>query len=75
MPEEIPWDHIASKYVPSYMKTGIQLDRLELSILGLDFLALQEFWEAASNNCCRILCISHYPKLHNHVTTDVDKVL
>jgi hypothetical protein len=57
------------------MKAAIQLDPLELAILGLDFLALQEFRETASHNCCRILCISHYPKLHNHGTADADKVL
>jgi hypothetical protein len=63
------------KYVPAYMKAVIQLDPLELAILGLDFLALQEFRETASHNCCRILCISHYPKLHNHGTADAGKVL
>ena len=63
------------KYMPAYMKAAIQLDPLELAILGSDFQALQDFRGTASHNCYHILCISRYPKLHNHGTADADKVL
>ena len=65
----------SSEYRPAYMKAAVQLDPSGLAILGLDFLDVHEFRETASRSCCHILCISHYPKLHNHGTADADKVL